>query len=142
MRHATAARAPELFRPDPIRPWDYLRLRREAAGLTIEQAARPFWHRPEHRADCEENLRFFEQTGTVMKRVHDLDIPRAFPFSADVYVQLASLPPEQHPRLCRRCGWDEWTVQPDRAGDDTSWSAEDPTLCTRCEQDLARGGRR
>lgn len=64
-----------------------------------------------------------------------------FPFSADIYRQLAELPPEQHPRLCRRCGWDEWTDQPDREGNDTAWSAEHPEYCTRCEQDLARTGR-
>lgn len=124
-------------RPRPvITPWEYVRMRREAARLTIAQAARPYWHRAEHREDVERVTRMLEQPGFRMKTGYDCS--RAFPFSADVYRQLADLPPHQHPRLCLECGWDELTTQFDTNGDDTTWSREDERICTRCEQRAAQ----
>lgn len=135
-----AERQPELFAPPPIRPGDYIRLRREAAGLTIEQAARLFVHREEHRATIEDNLRFFESPGVTIKHVRWLDLGRAFPFDAGVYEQLRDLPPEHHPRLCRACGWDAWSPQLDAHDLEVTWSADDATICTGCAQ-RAGGGR-
>lgn len=140
MTAAALRREPELFAPEPIRPWDYIRLRREAAGLSIAQAARPFYQRDDHRAGCEANLRVFESPQVTVKRIRDLDLQRAFPFDPDVYERLRDLPPEQHPRICRGCGWDVWTPQSDRNGDDCAWSEALPGYCTRCEQDAHRKG--
>jgi hypothetical protein len=59
--------------PDPVgaavMPWDYIRMRREAAGLSIAQAARPFWHHGAHQADVERNFRRIETVGIRMKRL-------------------------------------------------------------------------
>jgi hypothetical protein len=82
-------------------------MRREAAGLSIAQAARPFWHHGAHQADVERNFRRIETVGIRMKRLWSMT--RAFPLSLTVYRQLCDTPADRHPRLCRACGWDEWT---------------------------------
>ncbi|MFC4255697.1 hypothetical protein GRI97_17565 [Altererythrobacter xixiisoli] len=118
-----------------MKPWIYVRLRREAAGLSIEEAARPFWKQEHHRADVERNLARLEQPGVRLRRgFHTADLARAFPFEIEVYRQLCEAPEESHPRLCLACGWDEWTIQPDTLGQDSTWSTSDPQLCTLCEQ--------
>lgn len=140
MHHAVVQNASEQPAP-PIRPWEYVRMRRRSAGLTIEQAARPFYKRDEHREDVETNLRMLERPGVRVKRIRDLDLIRAFPFDPAIYNQLADDPANHHPRLCRRCGWDEWAGGTDREGSDLRWSEERPDFCTRCDTDLANGGR-
>ncbi|GEM_PF-710096 len=115
-----------------VMPWDYIRMRREAAGLSVEQAARPFWHRKEHRADVERNMHRIETVGFRVKRLWDMS--RSFRLNLTVYRQLCDTPPDMHPRLCLACGWDEWSAQLDVEGFDCTWSDADPQICTRCEQ--------
>lgn len=118
-----------------VMPWEYVAMRRTAAGMTIEQAARPYWHRPEHRADVERNIGALETVGFRMKRDFFVaDMSRAYTFNLDVYRQLCDTPPHQHPRLCLACGWDQWSTQYDTNGEEATWSQSDPDLCTRCEQ--------
>lgn len=118
--------------PAPVMPWDYIQMRRKAAGLSIEQASKPFWHHKEHRADVESNMARIETVGFRVKRLWDMS--RSFRLNLTVYRQLCDTPPEQHPRLCRACGWDEWSSQSDTDGFDCTWSAFDPEICTLCEQ--------
>jgi hypothetical protein len=118
-----------------VMPWEYVAMRRRSAGMTIEQAAKPYWHRPEHQADVERNIRELETVGYRMQRhFFGADMSRAYSFNLDVYRQLCDTPPEQHPRLCLACGWDQWTTQHDIYNDDVRWSEADPDICTRCEQ--------
>lgn len=131
----TAQPAPAL---PPMAPWDYLRLRREAAGLTIAQAGRAFWANPAHREDVERNLRGFEHPGVVMKPWVAETINRAFPFDPAVYRQLAEDPAHQHPDLCRSCAWDQWTEAFDLTGDSVTWAEGRTDLCTGCEKKAAR----
>ncbi|MEE2739782.1 hypothetical protein [Sphingobium abikonense] len=119
-----------------IMPWTYVRMRREAARLSIAQVARHFWTRPEHQYDVERHFRDLETEGLRFKRVYRTEGQPYF-FSHDVYHQLSNLPPHQHPRLCTRCAWDEHSQQYDHDGNDTRWSTEDPAICTRCEQQLS-----
>lgn len=115
----------------PLRPWEYIKLRREAAGLTIAQAARPHWHRPEHRAEVEATTAKIEQRGIVVRQEHLVDvIGRNFPFEADVYRQLRDAPPEQHPAVCRGCGCTRWSPCISSEGDCTGHEAG---TCTTCE---------
>jgi hypothetical protein len=55
--------------PDPVgaavMPWDYIRMRREAAGLSIAQAARPFWHHGAHQADVERTSAASRRSGSA-----------------------------------------------------------------------------
>lgn len=129
-----------LGQPDQARlvimPWSYIRMRRQAARLTIAQAARPLWVRPEHQFDVEQHFRDLETEGFRVQRLYRTEGLTYF-FSHDVYHQLTNLPPHQHPRLCGRCGWDQHSTQYDHDGADVRWSDEDPGICTRCEQDIA-----
>lgn len=122
--------------PEPITPavmpWDYIQMRRLAAGLSIEEASKPFWHRPEHRADVERNMSQIETVGFRVKRLWDMS--RSFRLNLTVYRQLCDTPAETHPRLCLGCGWDEWSTQFDTDGFDCTWSASEPEMCTLCEQ--------
>lgn len=125
MRHATLSRS--VASTPVIQPWDYVAMRRKAAGLSIEQVAQALGGRAYER-----HLRLLETEGARVRIVADLNV--ALPFNTDVYQQLADLPPHQHPRLCQRCGWDEHTDLPDRQDGLTAWSREDDAICTRCEQ--------
>jgi hypothetical protein len=130
------ARPPSAVRQ--MSPATYLRLRREAAGLTIVQAAARFYTDPAHRADCEANLRSFETEGVTIKDVHRFDLQRAFPFDPGIYVMLAEAPADQHPTLCGGCGWDQWSSGYDLNGDEITWAK--PRLCTRCDQAAGKQG--
>jgi hypothetical protein len=92
--------------PDPVgaavMPWDYIRMRREAAGLSIAQAARPFWHHGAHQADVERNFRRIETVGIRMKRLWSMT--RAFPLSLTVYRQLCDTPADRHPACAGPAG--------------------------------------
>jgi hypothetical protein len=114
-----------------IQPWDYVAMRRRAAGLSIEQVAQALGGRAYER-----HLRLLETPGMRVRIVADLNV--AMPFSNDVYRQLADLPVHQHPRLCQRCGWDERTDVADRVDGLTTWSREDEAICTHCEQQAAQ----
>src|SRR3546814_365843 len=123
-------------------PWEYALLRRKAAGVTIEQAARPYWHRPEHRQDVERSVMQLEEPGyRLTDYFYAADMSRSYPFNVDVYRQLCLLSPDQHPTLCHKCGWDVHTNQCDMNGDYTTWSRDQAGLCTRCEQIATRGRR-
>lgn len=124
---------PEAIAP-VVMPWDYIRMRRMAAGLTIEQAARPYWRREEHRADVERNFRTLESVGFQLRgNFYVADMSRSYRLNLDVYRKLCLTGPERHPRLCLACAWDEWTPEFDRDGHDVIWSETDPHLCTACE---------
>ncbi|USI72691.1 hypothetical protein [Sphingomonas morindae] len=118
-----------------IRPWDYVRLRRACAGLTIAAAARRLARWPEERALAERTLRAAERCDVLLRDVRALGLSRAFAFDPAVYQQLVDGEPV---RLCRGCGWDAWAEQLDHAGDACAWSAENGDLCTRCAPGAAR----
>lgn len=110
-----------------IYPWQYVGMRRRAAGLTIDQLAARLGGRVHVR-----HLRALERPG--LRFVDIADLGSVISFSAAVYRQLADLPAHQHPRLCSDCGWDAHTDQPDRHDGLTTWSEHAPDRCTRCEQ--------
>lgn len=114
-----------------VYPWEYVAMRRRAAGLSQEALAKAmsFFNEPHTYLT---HIRSLETVGLRFRDV--VNLSRAMPFSIDVYRQLADLPPHQHPRLCAHCGWDERTDQPDYNGDLTTWSRALPTICTCCEQ--------
>ena len=128
MLHADLSRS--TARTPIIQPWDYVAMRRRAAGLSIEQVAAALGGKAYER-----HLRMLETPGIRIKIVANL--PAVMAFSEDVYRQLADLPPHQHPRLCDSCGWDEHPDQPDLYDNLTTWSREQPSSCTRCGQQAA-----
>lgn len=128
MRHATLSRS--VASTPVVQPWDYVAMRRKAAGLSIEQVAQALGGRAYER-----HLRLLETPNIRVRILADLNV--ALPFSADVYRQLADLPPHQHPRLCLHCGWDDHSTLPDDRDGYITWSREDEAICTRCEQQAA-----
>ena len=135
-------RLPEPPAAPPLAPWDYIRLRREAAGLSIAQAASRMIRVGEGLPEAMANLRTFEFENIRVKNIERFHLGRTFPFSAEVYRQLAFLPAEQHPRICRSCGWDHWTPQIDLDGNERRFAAERADQCTLCALVEARGLRR
>jgi hypothetical protein len=115
---------------EPMTPGDYLRLRREAAGLTIPQVATHYYKRPEHRADVEANLRTFELPHVKVKPHIAETLGRAFPFDHGVYRQLCEDPPELHPTLCRGCACDNHNTCHTREGSDCTITVDG--ICTAC----------
>lgn len=114
-----------------VYPWEYVAMRRRSAGLSQEAlaTAMSFYHEPHTYLT---HIRSLETVGLRFRNV--VNLSRAMPFSMEVYRQLADLPPQQHPRLCAQCGWDEHTQQQDCNGDNAAWSRRLPTICTCCEQ--------
>lgn len=144
MRHEPARRmrARLSVHPLPIMPWDYVRMRREAAGVSIDQIADLFYADEAHRPDVVRNLQAMEQPDFKLPypSYDASDMLRAFPLSPDVYRQLFE-DPRFHPRLCLSCGWDEWSEQNDLQGFSTAWSTTHNAICTRCEQVAEREAR-
>jgi hypothetical protein len=125
MRHVDLSRS--IGETPVIQAWDYVAMRRRAAGLTIKQVAAMLGGRAHER-----HLRMLETPGIRIKVIANLSA--VMPFSEGVYRQLADLPPHQHPRLCLRCGWDDHMTVPDRLDGFATWSRQAPTICTYCEQ--------
>lgn len=124
----------------PVRPWTYVRMRRLAAGLTVDQAAAclAFAHPLGLSTDAIRYIRTLETPG-IRCRHGARELKRAFPFNSTVYVVLSEREAASgHPTLCERCGWDVWTEQPDLLGYSTRWSDGAARICTRCEQ-IERG---
>ena len=123
----------------PMRPWDYVRRRRLLAGLTIEQAARPFWKHEAHRADVVHTTRMIETEHVVMKPWVARETRRAFDFDPAIYRQLTDLP-MFHPTLCRCCGSADAEPRITREG--SAAAIADEGICTACHEDRAEHGRR
>ena len=113
------AKAPPLLAP--LAPCDYLRLRRRAAGLTIDQLAYQIAHNIAHRfarttenrsAEARERVKVIRDQLTLLERpgsrarFTDIlqGIERVIPFDPNVYCQLADEPADRHPLVCRSCG--------------------------------------
>ena len=115
----------------PVAPWTYLRLRRQAAGLSIDQAAERIEPRHRQRAAVAAMLRTLEAEGVTARHVSLLDpIHAAYPFDAGVYFQLMTAPADRHPEICRACGCSAHDrCQHEQLGE-CDWTL--PGLCIRC----------
>lgn len=129
-------------------PGTYLRKRREAAGLSIEDVAaavRAKLHESGLLARDGGNARFVafltavEEDRDNLSYFAALSVRHAFPFDVDAYWNLllhrydpdaSDLP---QPKLCRECACsfhDACEVE----GQPCAWSSTDPDLCTACER--------
>lgn len=129
-RAALAASAPIA----PLTPAAYLRLRREAAGMSVRQVAGMLARKADDVAPALDLIYVLETPGNVARRAETLERLRAvFAFDPDVYRQLAGEPADRHPQVCRGCGCSHW----DPCGDDRhgacAWST--PGTCSRCLPD-------
>ncbi len=86
-------------------PANYLRLRRQAAGLTIEQVAEQLMPRVGFRKMVVVFLRILESDGCTAKhRDHIERLTAVFPLDPDVYYQLVNEPTDRLPHICSGCG--------------------------------------
>lgn len=111
-------------------PANYLRLRRKASGLTLEQVAERLMPRAGFRPMVVAFLRVLETDGcTARHRDHIERLTSVYPLDPDVYFQLVSDPADRLPRICSGCGCSAF--DPCRHGDDVcGFVAAD--ACNRC----------
>jgi rubrerythrin len=106
----------------PLRASAYLRLRREAAGLSIMDVAGRLARNAGEVAAALDTVHALEAPTSRARYRETLERLRAiFPLDADVYHQLATEPASLHPLVCRRCGssaWDDENACPACSGDD------------------------
>jgi hypothetical protein len=103
----------------PITPAHYLRMRREAAGLSRMEVARRLHAIQIKRFHSDRRpRRLFTSVDQALATIEQLEVPGArakyrpvidviggvFPLDADVYHQLADEPADRHPAICRVCG--------------------------------------
>lgn len=127
----------------PMQASMYLRLRREAVGLSKQQVARQLHaiRVPRKFGDRRER-RLYETVAEALSVVEQLELPNArakyppiidlltgiFPLDPDVYRQLASEPADRHPATCRSCACSNG--DPCFGGDGIC--TLEHAVCTRC----------
>lgn len=117
----------------PLQASEYLRLRRTAAGLTVDQLADRLG--PGRRAgEARSIITRLEARGATARTDAIIErIARVIPLDATVYRQLADDPVERHPSVCRSCGCSEFDgCSCSDSGRACSWATSH--LCTRCER--------
>lgn len=113
----------------PLTPAGYLRLRREAAKLSISEVAGRL--APDNRGEAAAFLRLIETPGARVSRTNTLlRLEAIFPFDPSVYGQLCDEPADRHPRICRSCGCSHWDPCDDDGRGPCAWST--PSACTKC----------
>lgn len=117
-----------------ITPSTYLRLRREAAGLTIEECAIVTETVPTVCArDRGAWIADIEKGVAPLSIDVALALQVAFPFDWDVLVKLCAYQArliDHAPPVCMVCGCTEQDACADLNGQPCAWAS--PTLCTAC----------
>ena len=113
-------------------PAAYLRLRREAAGLTLDDAAAAFAPRIHDRRVAYALLRLWETDGVVGEADDVLRLSALYRLDVAVYRQLAEEPADRHPTICAGCGCTQHDACLDDHGVGCHWVA--PDLCSGCEE--------
>lgn len=117
-------------------PANYLRLRRKASGLTLEQVAERLMPRAGFRPMVVAFLRVLETDGCTAKhRDHIERLTSVYPLDADVYYQLVNDPADRLPRICSGCGCSAF--DPCKNGDAVCGFVA-PDACNRCTSEARR----
>ncbi|HEX8402263.1 MAG TPA: hypothetical protein VF628_11230 [Allosphingosinicella sp.] len=140
------------LRGDSLRPGEYIRLRRRAAGFTTQDVAAAIGRNIVDQADVQDQLARLERGEPELATAslegaplgfHDLVDRLAQVFALDglVYhalVGLADNPGLPAPHICRGCGctWHDACQVAGGAG--CSWSDADPNICTACEAEAGQ----
>lgn len=115
-------------------PARYVRLRRRAAGMSVEAVAAAMESRERYRPEAAALIRMLETPGVTARHRTTLDyVAAVLPIDPDVYHQLATEPAERHPRVCHGCGCSAHDLCRGAAGVCTL----EHTLCTRCAAEHA-----
>jgi hypothetical protein len=127
------AAAPKLPK---LHPWQYLRLRREAAGLSVDDVATRLSPRLATRSDCAAFVRLLETRNYTARKMRPIKrLASVIPLDVNVYRQLASGDRDRDPPICRTCGASYW--DPGRRGKlgILEWAADGK--CTGCADEQA-----
>lgn len=115
----------------PLSPAEYLRLRREAAKLSIADVAARIAPDSALRGEAAAFLRLIETPGARVSRNDTLlRLEAVFPFDPSVYSQLCDEPADRHPQVCRGCGCSHWDPCDTDGRGPCAWSSA--STCTRC----------
>jgi hypothetical protein len=115
----------------PLTAADYLRLRREAAKLSVPQVAAAIAPEPRLRGMAAGFIRLIEKPNNrVIAGGTLLRLQSVFPLDPAVYQQLLDEPADRHPQICRGCGCSHWDPCDTDSLGPCAWST--PDMCTRC----------
>ncbi|BCA60219.1 hypothetical protein [Sphingomonas sp. HMP6] len=132
MLHAPIFPAAAALQPPPLKPDEYLNLRRRAAGLSIVEVARLIAPSPKDHAEAVALVAMLEAPGCRARFPETIEaLQRAYPLDLAVYRQLADEPADRHPTVCRSCGCSEWDPCHHEQGT-CGWAST--TKCTRCAE--------
>jgi hypothetical protein len=120
--------APPADEAPRLRPAAYLRLRREAAGLSVEDVATMLAPTFTDRATARAFVRLLEVDLVVARKARPIErLAACYPLDPAVYYQLAG--PAPHPQVCRGCGCSQWDPCHGEQSGPCSWLTD-----TRCSQ--------
>lgn len=121
-----------------LQPSEYLRLRRTAAGLTVDQVVDRLTSSPSRAEQARRIINRLETRGASARNDDVIArIARVVPVDVTVYRQLADDPIERHPAVCRGCGCSEFDrCACSSGGRACRWASSD--LCTRCAREGAK----
>lgn len=135
-------RRPSVARGEGILPGEYMKLRREAAGLSIEEVAAQLAHTNADRIDVRNEITLLEddQPGLFIPLV--MRMRAAFRFDPDIYLALLGFAQDAgstapRPRICTGCGCSWSDPCADDADSPCRWSARRVDSCTHCETKAA-----
>lgn len=115
----------------PLTPAGYIRLRRKASDLSIDQVAERIASKGADLAEVRALVRMLETDGVKARSLDAIELLRvAFPIDPAVYHQLATEPADRHPSICRGCGCSHHDPCGDGVELACGWAMRD--LCTRC----------
>lgn len=121
--------APPAEEAPRLRPAAYLRLRRQAAGLSVEDVATMLAPTFADRAAARAFVRLLEVDLVVARKARPIErLAACYPLDPAVYYQLAG--PAPHPGVCRGCGASAWHSWDDEQRGPRRWAT--PTLCSYC----------
>lgn len=128
--------------PGPLTAGRYLKLRRQAAFLSVDQVAERLAPAERDRADAAALVRMLETDGARARHDGTLAVlGRIFRFDIAVYRQLCDTPVDRHPMICRGCGCskDDPCLAEGSAWDCCHFVS--PFECTRCSDGAAQARR-
>jgi len=121
---------PVAFALPPLTAAQYLRLRRTAAGLSIDDVATSLAPQIADRTEAADLVRSLETPGRFARARSTVErFAAIFSLDPDVYFQLIEEPAERHPTVCRGCGCSDGCPC---TGDRGICSLALSSLCTRC----------
>lgn len=110
---------------------DYIRLRREAEGLSIEDVAKICTSSPVGLPAAIAAIEEAEAGGAALTPADLQRLRLAFPFAPMVYSALAQ--GISAAQICRGCGCTQWDACQDPAtGRGCAWTDETRSFCTAC----------